>query len=95
MQGALKRALKEELTMTAHLVLGLVTLVMLICQLNSYFKPALPSRQSRHSGAPAVRPQGREATKGRWKAAIEVAIGGVIVVVAVGARLALAYGWLN
>jgi hypothetical protein len=39
-----------------------------------------------------VRPQGREATKGRWKAAIEVAIGGVIVVVAVGARLALAYG---
>jgi len=42
-----------------------------------------------------VRPQGREAAKRRWKAAIEVAIGGVIVVVAVGARLALAYGWLN
>ncbi len=81
--------------MTAHLVLGLVTLVMLICQLKSYFKPALPSRHSRHSGAPAVRLHGREATKGRWKAAIEVAIGGVIVVVAVGARLALAYGWLN
>lgn len=81
--------------MTAHLVLGLVTLAMLICQLKSYFKPAWPSRQSRHSGAPAVRPQGREATKGRWKAAIEVAIGGVIVVVAVGARLALAHGWLH
>ena len=81
--------------MTVHLVLGLVTLAMLICQLKSYFKPALPSRQSRHSGAPAVRPQGRDATRRRWKAAIEVAIGGVIVVVAVGARLALAYGWLN
>jgi len=80
--------------MTAHLVLGLVTLVMLICQLKSYFKPALPSRQSRHSAAPAVR-KGREATKRRCKGAIEVAIGGVIVVVAVGARLALAYGWLN
>jgi hypothetical protein len=30
-----------------------------------------------------------------WKPAVEVALGGLIVVVAVGARLALAYGWLN
>jgi hypothetical protein len=33
--------------------------------------------------------------KRRWKAAIEVAILGVTVVVAVGARLALAHGWLH
>jgi hypothetical protein len=30
-----------------------------------------------------------------WKPVVEVAMGGVIVVIAVGARLALAYGWLN
>ena len=80
--------------MTAYLVLGLVTLVMLICQLKSYFKLALPSRQSRHSSAAMVRPQGGVATKRRWKAAIEVGIGGVIVVGG-AARLALAYGWLK
>jgi hypothetical protein len=36
-----------------------------------------------------------QAANPRWKPVVEVASGGVIVVVAVGARLAVAYGWLN
>ncbi len=36
-----------------------------------------------------------EAEDPRWKPALEVALGGLIAVIAVGLRLALAYGWLN
>jgi hypothetical protein len=67
--------------MIAQLMLGIVALVMR----KSEFEPARAGASTMAS--PAADPW--------WKPALEVAVGGVIVVVAVGARLALAYGWLN
>jgi hypothetical protein len=67
--------------MIAQLMLGIVAMVMR----QSDFEPG--PRQPKPAGIPAADPW--------WKPAVEVALGGLIVVVAVGARLALAYGWLN
>ncbi len=51
----------------------------------SEFNPACPGRTAADDAA----------ADRWWKPAVEVALGGLFVVVAVGARLALAYGWLN
>ena len=67
--------------MIAQLMLGIVAMVMR----TSEFQPADLGPKS--VAIPAEDPW--------WKPVVELAMGGVIVVIAVGARLALAYGWLN
>ena len=67
--------------MIAQLMLGIVAMLMR----PSDFQPGGPGPKS--VAIPAKDPW--------WKPVVEVAMGGVIVVIAVGARLALAYGWLN
>jgi hypothetical protein len=72
---------QEVHTMIAQLMLGIVAMVMR----TSDFQPAGLGTKS--TKIPA---------EDSWlKPVVEVAMGGVIVVIAVGARLALAYGWLN
>jgi hypothetical protein len=79
-EEALERA-QEVSKMIAQLMLGIVAMVMR----RADFEPALPDRKSGML----------EATDPWWKPTVEVALGGLIVVVALGARLALAYGWFN
>lgn len=67
--------------MIAQLMLGIVAMVMR----KTDFEVA------RHGQTAVALP----AADPWWKPVVEVALGGLIVVVAVGARLALAYGWLN
>jgi ABC-type transport system involved in cytochrome c biogenesis permease subunit len=67
--------------MITQLMLGIVAMVMQ----TSDFQPA-------GTGPKRVATPAEDSL---WKPAVEVAMGGMIVVIAVGARLALAYGWLN
>lgn len=79
-EDALERA-QEVRKMIAQLVLGIVAMVLR----TSDFPPAHPCQKTVVIGT----------ADPWWKPVVEVAMGGVIVVIAVGARLALAYGWLN
>jgi hypothetical protein len=72
---------QEERKMIAQLMVGIVAMAMR----TSDFQPA--GRGTKSMTIPAE--------DSWWKPVVEVAMGGVIVVIAVGARLALAYGWLN
>jgi hypothetical protein len=67
--------------MIIHLMLG----VLAVALRKSDFEPAGPGQKAAADTA----------ADRWWKPAVEVAVGGLIVVIAVGARLALAYGWLN
>jgi ABC-type transport system involved in cytochrome c biogenesis permease subunit len=79
-EEALEQA-QEVRPMIAQLMLGIMAMVMR----TSDFQPAGP-------GPKRVTIPAEDSW---WKPVVEVAMGGVIVVIAVGARLALAYGWLN
>jgi hypothetical protein len=76
-EEALERA-QEVGKMIAQFMLGIVAMVMRA----SDFQPAGPGPKS--VAIATADPW--------WKQAAEVAVGGLIVVVALGARLALAYG---
>jgi hypothetical protein len=72
---------QEVRKMIAQLMFGIVAMVMR----TSDFQPAHPGQKTAVIGT----------AEPWWKPAVEVAVGGLIVVIAVGARLALAYGWLD
>ena len=63
------------------MILGIVAMVMR----TSDFQPAGPGPKS----------MATPAEDSWWKLVVEVSMGGVIVLIAVGARLALAYGWIS
>jgi hypothetical protein len=72
---------EEGDTMIAQLMFGIVAVMMR----KSEFEPARGGAKTAALPTPDA----------WWKPALEVALGGLLVVVAVGARLALAHGWLN
>jgi hypothetical protein len=67
--------------MIAHVLAGMAALVLHKSELESV--------------RPGVQTVALPAADPWWKPVLEVAVGGLLVVVAVGARLALAYGWIN
>jgi len=72
---------QEVHKMIAQLILGIVAMVMR----PSDFQP----------GGTGPKSMATPAEDSWWKPVVEVSMGGVIVLIAVGARLALAYGWIS